>query len=117
MQRVSIGPVRTLRTYNTGLWTSPSGPEPSYVGKAFSYGARYYRYRGLNPFEEQERLSSSIGHFPVTDVDERLQNGDHRWQSAVELLIFASSHDHAKRAANLLFAAMLVYEGRSFTST
>jgi hypothetical protein len=114
MQRLTIGPTSKLRTYNTGLWTaSDDGPAPPYLGRGFAYGARFYRYCGPEPRDEQERLHSYIGHSPVTEIGERLQNGDYHWQSAIEILIFASSHDRAQRAANLLFAAMLLQEAQS----
>jgi hypothetical protein len=113
MQRVTVRPISPLHIYNTALWTSSDGPAPPYLGRGFAYGARFYRYRGPEPLSEQQRLRSYIGHSPVTDVSERLENGDYLWQSAIELLIFASSDDRAKRAANLLFAAMLLIEGQS----
>jgi hypothetical protein len=113
MQRITVGPTLTLRAYNTALWTDSDGPAPPFLGRGFAYGARFYCYRGQKPFDEQERLRVYIRHLPMTDIGEWLENGDYRWQSAIELLIFAPSHDHAKRAANLLFAGMLLYEGQS----
>jgi hypothetical protein len=113
MQRLTIGPISNLRTYNTGLWTTSDGPAPPYLGRGFAYGARFYRYCGPKPREEQERLHSYIGHSPVTEIGERLENGDYHWQSAIEILIFAPSHDRAQRAANLFFAAMLLREAQS----
>ena len=56
---------------------------------------------------------SYLGHSLVSEIAERLEGGDYHWQSAVEILIFASSHDRAQRAANLLFAAMLLQEAQS----
>jgi len=113
MQRVTVGPISKLRTYNTGVWTSSDDTALPYLGRGFTYGRRFYQYRGPTPFEDQQRLHSYLGHSLVSEIAERLEGGDYHWQSAVEILIFASSHDRAQRAANLLFAAMLLQEAQS----
>ena len=113
MQRVTVGPISKLRTYNTGVWTSSDDTALPYLGRGFTYGRRFYQYCGPTPFEDQQRLHSYLGHSLVSEIAERLEGGDYHWQSAVEILIFASSHDRAQRAANLLFAAMLLQEAQS----
>ncbi len=51
--------------------------------------------------------------WPPADLEERSADGSFRWQSAPEVLIYAPSRDSAQRAANLLFAAMLLIEAQS----
>lgn len=116
MREIILGPKDAgLGRYTTGLWSADDGDRERafHRGRGWAIGLRIYQYEGPEPFEEQERLRERIGVWPPTEVHERIADGSFRWQSAPEILIYASSRDSAQRAANLLFAAMLLIDGQS----
>jgi hypothetical protein len=64
--------------------------------------------------KDSETLSKRYGFLP-TGLALKTSTGDIAgWKSAAELLVFARDRDLAQRAANLVFAALVTYEGQFF---
>jgi hypothetical protein len=116
MKEILIRPDnRKLRRYSTGLWSTDLAkrPRPPYNGRGWAIGLRLYQHIGPDLPRQLERLQVRLGFLPTANIPERTADGSSRWQSAFELLIFARDREGAQRAANLLFAAILLYEGQS----
>lgn len=119
MREIIVPPIdasRSLRCYTTGLWSlNYDRRKPPYAGRGWSFGIRVYQYTGLHLDQHLASLHCRLGFYPHTDIQERTPDGPYRWRSCPEILIFAKSRCAAQRAANLLFAAMLVLDGQSLT--
>jgi hypothetical protein len=108
-EQILIGPKNAgLRRYSTGLCSIDTGerPKPPYVGQGWEIGVRFYQHIG----------KLGLSHKDATRTIEFMdtEHGLPRWRTAPELVIFAPNCDSAQRAANLLFAAMVVFDGQLF---
>lgn len=116
MREVILAPsCAGYRRYTTALWSTDYvvRPRAPYYGRGWAIGLRRYEHDGPDLLDAQERLAERIGFWPPSTVGGQFDNGAGSWISAAELLIYAPRWDAAQRAANLLFAAMLLIDGQS----
>jgi hypothetical protein len=116
MNEVVLGPeIAGLRRYSTGLWSIDHGerPKPPYIGQGWAIGLRFYQHVGAGLAEHLDELHTRLGAAPTMEIMEMTERGVPRWRTAPELLVFARNRQGAQRAANLLFAAILVFDGQS----
>jgi hypothetical protein len=108
--------ITNLGRYSTGLWSLDNEALlcPYVFASSCALGWRIFESKGGLQLKDSEALSKRYGFLPTGLAVETSTGDIAGWKSAAELLIFARDRDLAQRAANLVFAALVTYEGQLF---